>query len=375
MSVHGINLASPEPRKPSRLNATRQLLHREQLQESVRLNRQPGFRNSALAGLQVAITALIALPLVQLSPFSHLIGYASLGTLVALFGRFAPSAHRGWIVFLCLLTQTTTVFVMSLAAWAGTPIELQIALLALLCGLLFYLVNAGDFGPPGALIFIFAASVSMGSVETLDQVLQRTAATAAAAALAWVICMLTEAFRHHEPETVDSSPPQRALSHQLIAVGRIILGAAIAAFTAYAVGAQHAGWAAMGAVAVLQGAHLHINMSRALQRTGGNFIGALLVGVLLATEPSVWTVILLVAVLTFATEAIIGSNYGLGQILVTPMALLMMYLAAPHAAGVEMVQERIIDTLIGAFIGMVLAIAFSTLDDRAYLARHRSRAR
>src|SRR5690554_683154 len=358
--------------RPGRRQALRHLFSRHQLGESVRLSPQPGMRNSALAGLQVAITSLIALPLIQLSPYSHLIGFASLGTLVALFGRFAPQSRRGWIVLLCILCQAGTVFTMSLAAWLGTPFVFQVLLLALMCGALFYLVNVGDFGPPGALIFIFAASVSMGSVGSFEVVLQRTGATGGAAILALIICMLTEVFRRRDAGSLAGSPAPRSVSHQMIAVARIIVGAGIAAYVAYGFGASHAGWAAMGAVAVLQGAHLHITMNRTLQRTGGNLVGAVLVALMLSTEPSVWTVIVLVAALAFATEAIIGANYGLGQILVTPMALLMMYLAEPDVAGVVMAQERVFDTLIGAFIGMVLAVVFSSLDDRALLARHHS---
>ncbi|HLV76484.1 MAG TPA: FUSC family protein [Marinobacter sp.] len=359
-------------RRPGRRQAVVHLLNRQQLGESVRLAPQTGVRNSALAGLQVAITTLIALPLIQLSPFSHLIGFASLGTLVALFGRFAPRARRGWIVFLCILCQTGTVFVTSLVAWLGTPFVIQILLLAVMCGLLFCLVNLGEFGPPGALIFVFAASVSMGSVDSFELVLQRTAATGSAAVLAWLICMLTEILRHRDHSGGAAPGALRSASHLGVAATRIVFGAGIAAYAAWGIGASHAGWAAMGAVAVLQGAHLHITMNRALQRTGGNLVGSVLVALLLSFEPSVWTVIVLVAVLAFATEAIIGANYGLGQILVTPMALLMMYLAEPDVAGVAMAQERVIDTLIGAFIGMVLAVQFSTQDDRAFLARHHS---
>ena len=145
------------------------------------------------------------------------------------------------------------------------------------------------------------------------------------------------------------------------------LGSAVAAYVAYGFGGQHAGWAAMGAVAVLQGSHLHISMSRALQRTVGNVFGALLVALVLLSQPSVWTIIVLVVILSFA---IIGSNYGLGQILVTPMALLMSYLAAPDLAGMAMVQERVVDTLIGTTVGICFAILFSTLDDRAHLLTH-----
>lgn len=354
----------------SRLGTVSKLLHRHQMRETVMLAPQPGLRNSALAGFQVAVTALIALPLIQLSPFSHLIGFASLGTLVALFGRFAPPARRGWIVFLCLLCQTLTVFGMSTAVWAGIPIEGLLLLLALACGLLFYLAAAGDFGPPGALIFVFAASVAMGEVDSFSMVLQRTAATGAAALLAWLICLFTEVLRERSAESSTPIGPARPLSHQLIAVARVVVGAAIAAYVAHGAGGAYPGWAAMGAVAVLQGAHLHISMNRALQRTGGNIVGALLVGAFLVLEPSIWPVILLVAFLSFATEVIIGANYGLGQILVTPMALLMSYLAAPELAGVEMAQERVLDTVIGAAIGMLLAVAFSTIDDRVHLARH-----
>ncbi|MCL8383428.1 hypothetical protein [Xanthobacter aminoxidans] len=56
------------------------------------------------------------------------------------------------------------------------------------------------------------------------------------------------------------------MDHRLIAAARITLGSAIATFAVYAAGASHPAWAAMGAQAVMQGTHLHINMSRALQR-------------------------------------------------------------------------------------------------------------
>lgn len=210
----------------------------------------------------------------------------------------------------------------------------------------------------------------MGTVDSTDQVLERTLATGAAALLALLVCLITEAFRHDNVGAMLPAEPARPLSHRLIAVARVIVGSGIAAFTAYYLGADHPGWAAMGALAVMQGAHLHINMSRALQRMAGTAVGAALVYLILIYEPSVWTVIPVLVVLTFSTEMIIGTNYGLGQILVTPMALLMSYLVAPDAAGAGMVEERVLDTMIGITIGVILSVVFSTLDDRVYLAAH-----
>jgi uncharacterized membrane protein YccC len=124
----------------------------------------------------------------------------------------------------------------------------------------------------------------------------------------------------------------------------------------------------------MQGAHLHITMNRAIQRMVGTVIGAMVVYMILAQAPSVWVVIPLLLLLTLATEMIIGINYGLGQILVTPMALLMGYLALPGAAAAAVVQARVLDTLIGVTIGVILAVVFSTLDDRNHLARHHGQA-
>ena len=68
----------------------------------------------------------------------------------------------------------------------------------------------------------------------------------------------------------------------------------------------------------------------------------------------------------------IGMNYALGQIFVTPMALLMTTLAAPGEAA-DMALARILDTVLGAGVGTVLALAFSSVQERIELARHHRR--
>src|SRR5690606_1602214 len=227
---------------------------------------------------------------------------------------------------------------MSTAGWIGVPAAARLVLLALACGIFFLVAAVGRFGPPGPLIFIFAAGAAMRDVSTFQQVLERSAATAATALLAWAICAATERFRHHPP---GEGTPQAGGPHLprnlIIAATRSTVAAGIAAFTSLAFTANYPFWAAMGALAVLQGAHLHINMNRALQRMAGTVIGALLVWYILNQDPSVWTIIALLVALQYATELIIGSNYALGQVLVTPMALLMTHLAAPHMDGAAMV--------------------------------------
>ena len=361
---------------PSRVDAARHLLHPRQMRDSLTLDRQPYWRNASLAGLQAAIAAAIALPLVHLSPWSHLIGYAALGTLVALFGRFAPEQRRNRILFLCVLAQTLAVFTMSAAGWLGMSLVAKLVLLALACGVFYFVAVGGRFGPPGPLIFIFAAGAAMPDAASFQVVLERSMATAIIAVFAWGICAASEHFRHH-PASDDASPVEakRPFGDLLIASARSALAAVIAIFMSHALGADYPVWAAMGALAVLQGAHLHISMNRALQRMAGTVIGALLVWFILDQNPSIWAIFAILVVLQYATELIIGSNYALGQILVTPMALLMTYLAVPDMTGPAMVPERILDTLVGAAVGIVIAVLWSSLEERHHLARHAARRR
>lgn len=359
-----------------RRDAARYLLHRDQLRDSAALSKQPSIRNALLAGGQAGITAAIALPLFYLSPWSHLIGFAALGALVALFGRFAPLRSRNRIVFLCGVWQVLAVLVMSAAGWLGAPVIAQLVLLAVLCGVFLFVCVTGGFGAPGPLIFVFAAGASMSAGLAGQDVVERVLATAVVAALAWVVCALTEAWRDY-PTAGRPLPaePVRPLNHRLSAAARSTVGAGIAVFLSHAFGADHPAWAAMGALAVMQGAHLHITMNRALQRMAGTVVGSLLAWLLLVQDPSVWVVIAALILLQVATEVVIGVNYAFGQILVTPMALLMTHLSIPHGPGPEMAPERVLDTLLGAGVGIVIAVLLSTLDDRRYLAQLRNTGR
>ena len=184
---------------------------------------------------------------------------------------------------------------------------------------------------------------------------------------ACLVCWATDWLRRAElPRIHMPAPVAPPLRLELIAAGRITVGAGLAAAIAYAAGWHHPSWAAIGATAVMQGAHLHITMNRALQRMVGTVVGALLVGLILSANPSFWWIAACIVAFQFITEVIIGYNYALGQITVTPMALLMTYLASP-ALGASMPVERIMDTILGAALGIVFTVVFSSLDDRAYL--------
>lgn len=355
----------------SRKHSASHLLSRQQLQQSLVVSAPPSVKIASIAGFQAALAILVALTTAHFSPWPELVGFPALGALAALFGRYASLQARRRIVMICGILLVAGVFIPSLASYAGASPWAMVLLLALSAGLYTLAVSQwGLTGGPGAVIFVFAVGAVLGPVDTLGSVLERTAATAWGSALAWLVCALTDRLRPQDaaPPKPAPAPPLQPLPHRLVVASRITVGAAIAALISYWSGWQYPAWAAIGATAVMQGAHLHLTMNRSLQRMAGTVIGACIVWAILAQDPSFWYVAAAVVFFQFITEVTIGYNYALGQITITPMALLMTHLAAP-VANSNMPVERVLDTIVGAAIGIVFAVIFSTVDDRVYLER------
>jgi len=329
-------------------------------------------RVAAIAGMQAALTLLIAVSLIYVSPWSHLVAFPALGALASLFGRYESLSRRRRIVFVCAVLMTASVLLPSLVSYAGATSVHMVLLLAVFAGLLTIAVSRWGLGGPGPVMFVFAVGAVLGPVDSWGVIVERTVATVFGGAVAWVVCALTDVLRAEQARASGAPPARRPpLRSQLIAASRIVVGAALAGLITYAAGWQHPSWAVIGATAVMQGGHLHITMNRALQRMAGTVVGSLLVWAILITDPPFWQILAFIVVFQFVTEVLIGYNYALGQVTVTPMALLMTHLASPIvvSAGV-MPVERVFDTIVGAAIGIVLAVVFSSLDDRAYLAKH-----
>lgn len=350
------------------------MLDRSQLQDSVALAPPVSLRIALIAGAQASLAVLCAMVLTLVSPWSALLGFPALGALAALFGRFAPVPRRRHIVAICGGLLTMGVLLPSLVSLFGAPDWGLILMLALVAGVSMVAVSYWNLGGPGAVIIVFAAGAALHPVDSWQMLAARVLATAAGSLIAWLVCALTDGLRADEIKQLRlPSAKIPVMSHQLIAAGRISVGVAIAALIAWAAGWQHPSWAAIGAAAVMQGSHLHVTMNRALQRMVGTMVGACLVWLILAQHPPLWAMVLAVVVFQFLTEVIIGINYALGQITVTPMALLMTVLASPVPMLGNMPVERVMETMLGAAVGIVLALLFSSADDRAHLAALRRR--
>ncbi|WP_159794038.1 FUSC family protein [Puerhibacterium puerhi] len=423
-------------------STARELLDPSVLRESLKVGRA----DAAVApAVRVGLAGALALVGFGLVGHQELAGFAALGALTSLYGRFDTYRRRaallGWVAL--LMSGAIGLFTLVTALRAPTPVTW--VLMALLAGGMTAFVLLLRTGAPGATIVVFCAGAGVAGSPVLADVLPRTGAALAGAVLAWLICMAGAVFRptaparlavrraaeavrraqasglpqaraaaegsiaaargaladdaswrrtrpvalalagelhdverslhgehvvpHDAPDAAEAAaplPPRQGLRatarverHRpgwVLNTVRVTVAGVLASAASAAAGLGHAAWAVMGSTATLQGATARHMAVRALQRAAGTVVGALCVAwPLLAADLSFWQTAALVFVLQIATEVVIAVNYGLAQVLIAPMALLMTALGAPTDPS-ALAVDRALDTAIGALVGVVAVL-------------------
>ncbi|MGW9350113.1 FUSC family protein [Nocardiopsis flavescens] len=120
---------------------------------------------------------------------------------------------------------------------------------------------------------------------------------------------------------------------------------------ALAVGLENSYWVGITTTAVLQGGNVVLTLNRSVQRSLGTLIGVVVGALLIAAHPPLAGVVLLAGLFQGAAQLVIGRNFFYASVLLTPMALLLSYTAAPHPIT-ELAETRIIDTVVGSLVGL-----------------------
>ncbi|MFI6357177.1 FUSC family protein [Streptomyces sp. NPDC050743] len=153
---------------------------------------------------------------------------------------------------------------------------------------------------------------------------------------------------------------RRPLRHRLAPLApiaaRTAIGCALAGYASLALGVGRPYWALVTAASLYQ-ANVTLTWRRGIQRVVGNVVGVLVFAVIapLAHLHPVALVLCCLA-FNFGAEALIARNYWLGTVCVTPMALLITEFARAQNPA-ELISERVADTLVGALVGFVAAVA------------------
>lgn len=285
--------------------------------------------------------------------------YAAFGAFTSLYGRERTDGDR--LVLQCAagLTQVLVVALGVLVglsdhrAWLSVPVAAAVAVTA------SYVSAVQGWHPPGSLFQVFAFAAVASAPATRNDVVPAVAVAAAAAVLAIVVGALGPVVRRVRlPGPVEHGARRdRPIGGAVEGVWRYALqsglGVLAAGTVATCAGIGRPYWAMVSAVVPLVARDLGVQVTRGLHRVVGTALGLLLAWVLLEVELPGLALVLVVALLQAAAELLVGRNYALALVFVTPLALLMVHLVLPTGSG-ELLVDRGVETLIGVVVGLAV---------------------
>lgn len=317
-------------------------------------------RVAARAGVSVLV------PLLVLLATDHLdwSAYAAFGAFTALYGRGQTGRDRlrmqATVGVLLVAVITLGVLVGSYGgrSWLAVPLA------ALLAAGVSVASDVARWHPPGALFPVFAftacASVPSAPADAATAVL----VAGGTALLAVVIGGAGSWWRGAlvvPPAARSAGPPADGRLRTLALPSGLAVLAAGTVATAGGIG--HPYWAMVSAVVPLAARSRTGQLVRGAHRVVGTAVGLVVAGVLLAVDPGGLVLVLVVAALQVVAELLVGRNYALALVAITPLALLMVHLAAPTPSH-ELLVDRGLETVIGVAVGLGVGLAAGWWHDR-----------
>jgi uncharacterized membrane protein YccC len=109
----------------------------------------------------------------------------------------------------------------------------------------------------------------------------------------------------------------------------------------------------VSAVVPLAARELVPQVVRGLQRVLGTAAGLLVAAGLLSIDLDSLVVVLVVVLLQATAELFVARNYAIALVAITPLALLMVHLAAPVPTG-SLLADRGVETVLGVAVGLAV---------------------
>lgn len=306
--------------------------------------------------LRVGVSALVPLLLLWATGHQEWSLYAVFGGFTSFYGRnhvhLSRSRMQGTLAGLLTLVTAAGVVVGSSPhrSWLAIPSA------AVVAGVGSLVSDVQDWHPPGPLWLVFAFSACAAVPSEPSDAGVALAVTGSSAGLAVLVGAAGSMRRRRRG---DDRSPVTALAQGPHAgdVGRHLVRNALAVcaagVAATGVGIGHPYWAMVAAVVPLATRDLGQQVVRGTHRVVGTALGLALAAVLLTADPGGLVLILVIVALLTGAELLVGRNYALAMVFVTPLALLMVHLVVPVPVGALLV-DRGAETVIGVGVGLLV---------------------
>lgn len=312
--------------------------------------------------LRVGISAAVPTLLLLITGHLDWAPFALLAIMVSVFGRRAEPWPRLRIQVAVACVQVGLIVAgTALAAIAPGPFAIVLAT-ALVAGGGTLLADACGWTPPGTLFFVFAFGVCSALPAAAADVAGAAVVATGAAVFALLVTAVWSAVETHGRADSGVSPSvvSRNWNLMLTHTSVCLVGAGLAGTVAVAAGISHPYWAMVSAIVPVVGSTTAGQLLRAGHRIVGTALGLVVAAALFAWALSPLAVLVLLIVLTIATEMFVARNYSIALLFLTPLTIGMPYLLASPPLG-GLLLARGLETAIGVAIVVVLILATHTV--------------
>ncbi|WP_104175220.1 FUSC family protein [Arthrobacter sp. Y81] len=328
----------------------------------------PGNKDHHVA-IRCAVGVFIPLIILVLIDRMDLAIFASFGAFTGIYGRGELHRKRLFIQVRAGSLMLLVILLATLSARAGQALGLsdaagtwtQVAATTLVAGACSLVIAWWRHRPAGSLfhIFAFAAIASIPHQPPLWQCMLASVVTTVFCLLIGISSRVVRSRRTPwaMPEPARLTPDEKRAA-RLEAVGYLVaagLAGTLATVVGQRLGFGHNYWAMVAAVVPLVGRTTRHRVARGIQRIIGTVLGLIVLAGVLLLNPAPWQTVLVIAVCQFGAEMFIARQYVLAQVFVTPLALSSTLLAAPAVPEV-LLRDRIVETVIGAAVGIAVVV-------------------
>jgi len=315
-------------------------------------------------GVFVPLLALVLLGRLDLAIF------ASFGAFTGIYGRGEPHGTRFALQLRAGLLMLLVILLASLAARAGGVLGLDgpgttwllVLATTLVAGGCSVAISWFRLRPAGSLFHIFAFA-AIASIPNQPPIAEGMLVSVLVTAFCLLIGFSSRVLPGHRTPWTRPRPLRRTADERraawleglgyLVAAG---LAGSLATWAGQRLGFGHNYWAMVAAVVPLVGHTTRHRVRRGAQRIIGTVLGLVVLAGILLLNLEPWQTVLVMALCQFGAEMFIIRQYLVAQVFVTPLALISTLLVVPASPAI-LLRDRIIETVIGAAVGVAVVLA------------------
>ncbi|MCX8525036.1 FUSC family protein [Chryseobacterium formosus] len=276
---------------------------------------------------------------------------SSLGALVILYFTQAPISQRMVHLAVCAFGM---IFSFAVSLCFNFNVYFGALALGIVAFLSHFITNYYKIPPPGNFFFIMVAAMASNFKFDMEMIPTRIGLFAMGAILS---CSFAFIYSVLVEKSAVINIPRRTFRKKrytkFVESGIIAVFMTLTLIVGHLLKFQNTYWISISTIAIIQGRNFEHVRQRNLHRIIGTFVGLGLAWSILYFDPEKIVMIFIIMILQFIVELMIVRNYGFAVIFLTPLTILLVETGSlMHHNVTELMEARLIDTVIGSLIGL-----------------------